>query len=360
MMGCNSASSQLPNAPTSSELAAWDTWQERAQEDLSKHIQTKIYGATTAAQQRFVEHQELTTIRCSRQTTNFTPAAHVFSIPLISTWVKTDCNKEFEDRGFPCITFKWNSPTLSGSDWNNTTASILLEHWTRWYQGQAQEQTSASIHSTAIADRWLETMQKRYQIERMLFKKNPMFSSLFKDTELGSDREENSSNPSAPPNQIIPAWRSDLLSEIITHLNEAAIQLAKTRKNQIALLHLLQHGTSCYEDRKPEDLDLMPVPSKLPEAAYAEEYLLTLSTLEKQKLKMKKNSSTGYVNLEKIYVLLRKLTLKPLPEESQLAQPLPDGPGNVNQLAQPLADGPGNVMEDDGMEDLFTASYYAP
>lgn len=179
-----------------------------------------------------------------------------------------------------------------------------------------------------------------------------MFSSLFKDTELGSDREENSSNPSAPPNRIIPAWRSDLLSEIITHLDEAAIQLAKTRKNQITLLHLLRHGTSCYEDSKPEDLDLMPVPLKLPKAAYAEEYLLTLSTLKKRKLKMKKNGSTGYVNLEKIYVSLKKLTLKPLPEENQLAQPLPDGPGNANQLAQPLADGPGNAMEDDGMEDV--------
>ncbi|KNZ55892.1 hypothetical protein VP01_2551g3 [Puccinia sorghi] len=104
MMGCNSASSQLPNAPTSSELDAWDTWQERAQEDLSKHIQTKISGATTAI------------------STNFTPAGHVFSSPLISTRVKTDCNKECEDRGFPHITFEWNSLTLSSSDWNNATA----------------------------------------------------------------------------------------------------------------------------------------------------------------------------------------------------------------------------------------------
>ncbi|KNZ48430.1 hypothetical protein VP01_567g9 [Puccinia sorghi] len=115
-----------------------------------------------APQQRFMEHQDLTTIRRSRSTTNFTPAAHLFSSPLISTRVKTDCKKEFEDWGFPRITFKWNSPTLSGSDWNKATASILLEHWTRWHQGQAQEQTSASIHSTAIVDRWLETMQKRY------------------------------------------------------------------------------------------------------------------------------------------------------------------------------------------------------
>ncbi|KNZ55893.1 hypothetical protein VP01_2551g4 [Puccinia sorghi] len=110
-----------------------------------------------------------------------------------------------------------------------------------------------------------------HQTARMLFKKNLMFSSPFKDTDLGSDCEENLSKPSAPPNQIIPAWRSDLLSEIITHLNKAAIQLAKTRKNQIALLHLLRHGTSCYEDSKPQDLDLMPVPLKLTEAAYAEE-----------------------------------------------------------------------------------------
>jgi len=170
----------------------------------------------------------------------------------------------------------------------------------------------------------------------MLFKKNPMFSSLFKDAELGSDREEKSGNPSAPPDRIIPAWRSDLLSEIITLLDEAAIQLAKTRKKQIALLHLLRHGPSYYEDSEREDL--MPVPFKLPEAAYAEEYLMTLSTLEKRKLKMKKNDSTGYVNLERILVSLKKLTLKPLPEE--------------NQSGQPLADGPSNATEDDGMEDV--------
>ncbi|KNZ48424.1 hypothetical protein VP01_567g3 [Puccinia sorghi] len=71
---------------------------------------------------------------------------------------------------------------------------------------------------------------------------------------------------------------------------------------------------------------------------------------------MKKNGSNGYVNLEKIYVLLKKLALNPLPEENQLAQPLPDGPGNVNQSAQPLADGPGNAMEDDVIHGFLLCS----
>jgi hypothetical protein len=115
---------------------------------------------------RFIKKQELSIMARSKRTTTFIPALYTFSNPLVTTQVKTECNQEFAERGFPRITFEWDLPTLTGSDWNNATALILLEHWTHCYQNQPGHDQPLAIHGSAIVDRWLGTMLKHYQNKR--------------------------------------------------------------------------------------------------------------------------------------------------------------------------------------------------
>lgn len=87
---------------------------------------------------------------------------------------------------------------------------------------------------------YLQKAKLHYQTASTLFQKNPTFSSLFKKVDLTSDYEENTSDPTLPPTRIIPAWRSNCLTELIDLLDHATVQLAKSSKQQIALLHFFR------------------------------------------------------------------------------------------------------------------------
>ncbi|OAV87758.1 hypothetical protein PTTG_29288 [Puccinia triticina 1-1 BBBD Race 1] len=346
MMGLENSNSTLPEPPAKKEIVQWTNYTEDRKSIVIKKLKDNgelgRLGNDTetssienkkkpSATDKFMRKEKLAAVRKDGiELVRYTPAIEIppqARKQTISFQTKQTVDHEFQSKGFSRITFEWTARSLSASQWNAATATILVENWSRWYKTQVEDQKDLKENIMGIVERWFRNMrtsylkqlrsvndspgestsaqrtttkkevpakslkdrkkisEHRHQAACRLFPKNPKFTVLMKNYQTGSDYEDNDNDPTQQRTRIIPHWRSEVFTDVLHQLDEAAKYFQKNAKGRRNLAELLRRGGAKVESTDAEEE--IEVPKKLPIDCYNPDYLEKLAALGTRELKAK-------------------------------------------------------------------------
>ncbi|KAA1063821.1 hypothetical protein PGTUg99_001774 [Puccinia graminis f. sp. tritici] len=342
MIGCGGLKFKLPLPPSTEELQQWLTWIETREDAVSSaiNLQAQKSNVKTAAERKFLIRNQSEQLKQAVPRVQYTSASS--SSRRIPKQFQISCDNEFKSRGFPRITFDWESPHLDNSEWNSATADILAQNWYNWSlkEQNFSKREVKGVDARAVIERWLTSMRKKFSKDNKpntttatedtaddIFRrhkqqrKKPHICVIFKDVDTVSDYED-SPPVNEDPVSVSLFWRSRLLTEFVTELDKAALQMTSPQKRSSLCTFLSRKG--CRNPTE-EEADAYPIPPGLPLGAYDEGNLSTFSILERRRLGIPEKEDNAYT-LNQALVDLKKLThfTKPGTTESTPTPANPD------------------------------------